>query len=318
MKNFALIGAAGYIAPRHLRAIKDTGNELLAAMDKADNVGILDSFFPEASFFTEFEQFERHIDLLKARGTSLDYVSVASPNYLHDSHIRFALRSGADAICEKPLVLSASHAEALMEVEAATGRRVFTIFQLRLHPALIALRERLHAEIAERPSVRYAVDLTYITGRGFWYFASWKGDVAKAGGIASNIGIHFFDMLLWLFGEPEEVDVTLRGLDVASGSMCFANADVKWFLSVNTDHLPESSKAAGKRTYRSINIGAEELEFSEGFTELHTASYEAVLRGEGFGLDAALPSLRLVERIRNASPSRNAVNMHSFATAILR
>lgn len=317
MKNFALIGAAGYIAPRHLRAIKDTGNRLLAAVDKADNVGILDSFFPEANFFTEFEQFERHIDLLRARGTSLDYVSVASPNYLHDSHIRFALRSGADAICEKPLVLSASHAEALMEVEAATGRRVFTILQLRLHPALIALRDRLRAEIANRPDTRYPVDLTYITSRGPWYFTSWKGDVAKAGGIASNIGIHFFDMLLWLFGEPDEVNVSLMESDVASGSIRFPNADVKWFLSINADHLPESAKMEGKRTYRNVNVNGEEVEFSDGFTELHTASYEAVLKGEGFGLDAALPSLRLVERIRQASPSRDVANAHPFASKLV-
>ncbi len=318
MKNFALIGAAGYIAPRHLRALKDTGNGLLAAVDKADNVGILDSYFPEAAFFTEFEQFERHIDLLRARGTSLDYVSVASPNYLHDSHIRFALRSGADAICEKPVVLQASHAEALMELEAATGRRIFTILQLRLHPALIALRNRLRAEIADRPNERYPVELTYITSRGPWYFASWKGDVAKAGGIASNIGIHFFDMLLWLFGEPQDVDVTLFGPDTASGSMRFANADVKWFLSVNANNLPESAKTAGKRTYRNINIGGEEVEFSDGFTELHTASYEAVLRGEGFGLDAALPSLKLVDRIREADPTLHSLGAHPFAAAILK
>lgn len=318
MKNFALIGAAGYIAPRHLRAIKETGNELLAAVDKADNVGILDSFFPQTSFFTEFEQFERHIDVLRGRGTKLDYVSIASPNYLHDSHIRFALRSGADAICEKPLVLSASDAEALMAVEAETGQRVFTIFQLRLHPALIALRERISAEIATNPDVRYGVDLTYITSRGSWYFASWKGDVAKSGGIASNIGIHFFDMLLWLFGEPEAVDVTLFGTDVGSGSIRFANADVKWFLSVNADHLPDSAKLAGQRTYRNINIGGEEVEFSEGFTELHTASYEAVLGGKGFGLDIALPSLKLVERIRQTKPSGNVANAHPFAAAILQ
>lgn len=317
MKNFALIGAAGYIAPRHLRAIKDSGNNLLAAVDRTDNVGILDSFFPDAMFFTEFENFERQIDIFREAGTSLDYVSIASPNYLHDSHIRFALRAGADAICEKPLVLSARHGEQLMAIEAATGRRVYTILQLRLHPALIALRERVHAQIAADSSKHFEVDLTYLTSRGSWYLASWKGDNAKSGGIAANIGIHFFDMLCWLFGAPETIGVNLFARDAAAGTIRFGNAAVRWFLSVNANYLPEDVRQAGQRTYRSITIDGEAVEFSEGFTELHTESYRHALGGQGFGIADALTSIRMVEELTAMTPTGNTPGAHPFVARVL-
>lgn len=317
MKNFGLVGAAGYIAPRHLRAIKDNNGQLLAAVDRADNVGILDSFFPSARFFTEFERFEREIDVLRAAGQPLDYVSICSPNYLHDAHIRFALRSGADAICEKPLVLSAADAERLLDLERQTGRRVYTILQLRLHPALIALRERVAARIAAEPDYVFDVDLTYLTSRGNWYMASWKGDNAKSGGIAANIGIHFFDMLCWFFGTPRDVALHLFQPDAAAGTIQFANARARWFLSVNADYLPADVKAAGQRTYRSITIGGEAVEFSEGFTELHTASYAHILRGEGFGVAEAITSIRMVEELSAMTPLGRHPDGHPFVGTVL-
>lgn len=317
MKNFALIGAAGYIAPRHLRAIKDSSNSLLAAVDKTDNVGILDSYFPNALFFTEFEQFERQIEIFSHSGISLDFVSIASPNYLHDSHIRFALRAGADAICEKPLVLSAEHGEQLLALENATGRKVYTILQLRLHPALIALRERVHAQIAADSNVHFDVDLTYLTSRGAWYLASWKGDRAKSGGIAANIGIHFFDMLCWLFGVPTKKGVHLFQADAAAGTIEFPNASVRWFLSVNSNYLPEDVRQAGQRTYRSITINNEEIEFSEGFTELHTESYRQIIGGKGFGIADALTSIRMVEQLSAMTPVGNSVEAHPFVARVL-
>jgi len=296
-KNFALIGVAGYIAPRHLQAIKETGNHLLAALDKSDTVGLLDSYFPHADFFTEFERFDRHLDKLKRKGTKIEYVSICSPNYLHDSHIRFALRHGADAICEKPLVLNPWNVDALVEIEKETGKKVNTILQLRLHPSIIALRKKVQEG---PPDKIYDVDLRYITSRGNWYQISWKGDVSKSGGIATNIGIHFFDMLLWIFGPVKQVDTKILEKDLASGYIALERARVNWFLSINADHLPETVKKAGKRTYRSLTMEGNEVEFSEGFTDLHTLSYQEILKGKGFGLEDARPSIDLVHAIRNA------------------
>jgi UDP-N-acetyl-2-amino-2-deoxyglucuronate dehydrogenase len=297
MKNFALIGAAGFIAPRHLKAIKETGNNLVAAMDKFDSVGIIDSYFPHADFFTEFERFDRHIDKLRRQGHKVDYVSICSPNYLHDSHIRFALRQQADAICEKPLVLNPWNVDALAEIEKETGRKIFTILQLRLHPSIIKLREEV---LAGDPNKIYDVDLTYITSRGKWYHHSWKGEEQKSGGIATNIGIHFFDMLLWIFGDVKDTKLEKYELDHASGFIKLARANVHWSLSINEDHLPESVKTQGKRTYRSLQMNSREIEFSDGFTGLHTTSYQEILKGKGFGLQEARPSIELAFRIRNS------------------
>jgi len=300
MKRFALIGAAGFIAPRHFKAIKETGHNLLAALDKHDNVGVLDSYFPEADFFTEFERFDRHLDKLKRKGQKIEYLSICSPNYLHDSHIRFALRYGAHAICEKPLVLNPWNLDALAEIENETGGKVFTILQLRLHPAIIALRESILRGPADKI---YEVDLNYITSRGNWYQSSWKGDNSKAGGIATNIGIHFFDMLIWIFGGIKEVRVNQLEPDHASGFLELERARVKWFLSINFDHLPEDVKRNNKRTFRSLMLEGKEIEFSEGFTDLHTKSYSEILQGSGFGLEEARPSVDLVYRIRNTKIS---------------
>jgi len=314
--NFALIGAAGYIAPRHLKAIKETGNALVAALDANDTVGILDSFFPEARFFTEFERFDRYVDLLGRKGTPLDYVSIASPNYLHDSHIRFALRVGANAICEKPLVVNPWNAEGLLQVEEESGKKVFTILQLRLHPSIIALRERVAQERAANPGARFEVDLTYITSRGAWYFASWKGDERKSGGIAPNIGIHFFDMLTWVFGTVEESELTFLRDDVGCGVLRFKDATVRWFLSVNPAHLPDHVTAKGQRTFRSITMAGEEIEFSDGFTDLHTESYRHILSGKGFGIADALPSVQLAYDIRQAKPKGVTSDSHPFAARV--
>lgn len=297
MKNFVLIGAGGYIAPRHMKAIKDTGNNLLAALDKHDSVGILDSYFPQADFFTEFERFDRHIEKLRRQGTHTDYVTVCSPNYLHDAHIRFGLRIGADVICEKPLVLNPWNVEALMEIEKETQRNVYTILQLRLHPAVIALREKIQQGPAGK---KYEINLHYITSRGHWYHTSWKGDIQKSGGIATNIGVHFFDMLLWIFGDLQESVVTEHSAEKAAGRLELEKATVNWFLSIDAETLPEEAKKAGKRTYRSLKVDGEEFEFSEGFTELHTVSYEAILKGKGFRMEETLPSIRLVHQIRNS------------------
>ena len=317
MKNFALIGAAGYIAPRHMKAIKETGNTLVAALDMNDSVGILDSYFPDARFFTEFERFDRHVELLRRSGTQLDFVSVTSPNYLHDSHIRFALRVGARAICEKPLVVNPWNVEGLKVVEAETGLKVYSILQLRLHPSIIALRERVQERIRSEPDARFDVDLTYITSRGAWYFASWKGEERKSGGIVANIGVHFYDMLLWIFGQPTDNRVTLLNEDAASGIVDFKNATVRWFLSVNEQHLPDAIREKGQRTYRSITFDGEEIEFSEGFTDLHTESYRHILGGGGFGLDDALPSIELVHDIREAKTLGLTDDAHPFAGRVL-
>ena len=298
MKNFALIGAGGYIAPRHMKAIKDTGNTLLAALDKHDSVGILDSYFPDADFFTEFERFDRHLEKLKRQGTKTDYVSVCSPNYLHDAHIRFGLRIGANVICEKPVVLNPWNIDALLEIEKETGRNIYTILQLRLHPAIIALKEKIAAGPADK---KYAINLQYITSRGHWYHASWKGDVHKSGGIATNIGVHFFDMLMWVFGEVKENNVTSHTAETASGNLVLEKATVNWMLSIDANTLPEAVKAAGKRTYRTLDIDGEAFEFSEGFTELHTKSYEEILAGRGFPVSETKAAIQLVHEIRNTA-----------------
>ena len=296
MKNFALIGAAGYIAPRHLKAIKDTNNTLIAALDKFDSVGIMDSYFPKADFFVEFERFDRHIEKLRRNGTQLDYVSICTPNYLHDAHIRMALRSGADAICEKPLVLNPWNVDALQDIERESGKKIHTILQLRLHPSIIALKKKIDESPAD---TKYDVDLTYITSRGKWYDISWKGDESKSGGIATNIGIHFFDMLAWLFGGVQENLVHLREKDKSAGYLEFEKARVRWYLSIDENSLPKNIREIGQRTYRSITINGEELEFSTGFTELHTKSYFQILKGEGFGLVDAKESIKIAQKIRN-------------------
>jgi UDP-N-acetyl-2-amino-2-deoxyglucuronate dehydrogenase len=295
MKNFALIGVAGYIAPRHLQAIRDTGNQLLAALDKSDTVGVMDSYFPEADFFTEFERFDRHLDKLKRTGKKIDFVSICSPNYLHDAHIRFALRLGANAICEKPLVLNPWNVDAIAQIEKETGRKVFNILQLRHHPAIMGLRELVLAGPKDKI---YDVNLTYMTSRGNWYHISWKGDESRSGGITTNIGIHFFDMLIWVFGPVEGIEVFELKADSASGFIQLQRARVKWKLSINYMDIPEAIRAAGKRTYRSLTMDGKEIEFSDGFTELHTRTYEAILTGKGFGLEDARPSIDLAYRIR--------------------
>jgi UDP-N-acetyl-2-amino-2-deoxyglucuronate dehydrogenase len=296
MKNFILIGAGGYIAPRHMKAIKDTGNNMLAAIDRHDSVGILDSYFPEADFFVEFERFDRHIDKLKRQGHNLDFVSVCSPNYLHDSHIRFGLKNGADVICEKPIVLNPWNIDALMEMEKETGKNIYTILQLRLHPAIIALKEKIAKDTTGK---KYQIKLKYITSRGNWYNTSWKGDENKSGGVATNIGVHFFDMLMWIFGEVEHNDVFEHGSQTASGKLTLQKANVEWMLSIDANTLPAEAVNAGKRTFRVLDIDGEAFEFSEGFTELHTKSYEEILNGNGFRIAETKRAIQLVHDIRN-------------------
>lgn len=308
IKRFALIGAGGYVAPRHLKAIRDTGNQLVAAYDPTDSVGILDSYFPETDFFTEFERFDRHVEKLKRAGQAVDFVSICSPNYLHDAHIRFGLRNGADVICEKPLVLNPWNAEALKTNEMESGKRVFTILQLRLHPAIIALKKQVESDISGK---KHQVDLTYITSRGHWYYTSWKGDVQKSGGIATNIGIHFFDMLGWVFGPMQQNIVHQHTHDRAAGVLEFEKAKVRWFLSINAATLPAA--AVGKRTFRAITVDGESVEFSEGFTDLHTLSYQAIFAGQGFGLEDALPAIQLAHDIRNAHPEGLIGDYHPLA-----
>ncbi|KAA1247133.1 Gfo/Idh/MocA family protein [Aquimarina sp. RZ0] len=313
-KNFAIMGVGGYIAPRHLKAIKDTENNLIAALDRFDSVGVIDSYFPDSDFFVEFERFDRHIEKLKRRkNIQLDYVSICTPNYLHDSHIRMALRRGASAICEKPLVLNPWNIDALEEIEKESEGSVNTILQLRLHPSIIALKEK----VDKGPNDKiYDFDLTYLTSRGNWYHASWKGDVSKSGGIATNIGVHFYDMLSWVFGEVKENRVHLLTEDSASGYLEFEKARVRWFLSINYENIPEDVKLQGKRTYRSITIDGEEIEFSTGFTELHTRSYEGILKGGGFGLTDAKTSIQIVHDIRNAEISTLQNDYHPFVKKI--
>lgn len=297
-KNFGLIGAAGYIAPRHLKAIKETGNRLIAALDPKDSVGIIDSYFPEADFFIEPERFDRFLDKNRRKNENkVDYVSICSPNYLHDAHIRMALRNDAHAICEKPIVLNPWNIDALQEIERETGKRIYTILQLRLHPAIIALKQKIDAAPAD---AFYDIDLNYITSRGHWYFISWKGAIEKSGGIATNIGVHFFDMLTWIFGNPVSNEVEVNREDHAKGTLMLQKARVSWFLSVNEKHLPNEIREKGQRTYRSILLDGQEIEFSEGFTDLHTRSYQHILEGNGFGLEEARQSIEIVHAIRMA------------------
>ncbi|MEJ5220057.1 Gfo/Idh/MocA family oxidoreductase [Cognatishimia sp. D5M38] len=310
MKRFALIGAAGYIAPRHMGAIRSTQNDLVAALDPNDSVGIIDSHFPEADFFTEFERFDRHLDKLRRNGNGVDYVSICSPNYLHDSHMRFALRSGADAICEKPLVLNPWNIDGLTEIEKDTGRKVNTILQLRVHPAITELRERILREPKDK---KHEVDLTYITSRGHWYLQSWKGAEKKSGGIATNIGVHFFDMLHFIFGELQENKVHLAEDTRAAGYLEYEHARVRWFLSIDINDVPSSVRAAGQRTFRSITVDGHEIEFSGGFTDLHTRSYEEILAGRGFGLEENRVAIETVSHIRNAE-ARSGGEQHPFVS----
>ncbi len=313
-KTFAIIGVGGYIAGRHLKAIKDTGNLLLASLDPADSVGIIDNFFPDSHFFVEFERFDRHIDKLRRSGIRTDYVSICSPNYLHDSHIRFALRSGAHAICEKPLVLNPWNVEPLREIEEEFGKKIYNILQLRLHPSLASLKKK----IEENPGNRvHDIDLTYITSRGSWYYTSWKGNIQKSGGITTNIGIHFFDMLTWIFGKLLHLTVHLLEPNKASGYMELEKARVRWYLSIDYNDLPDAAKEKGMRTYRSILIDNQEIEFSEGFTDLHTQSYKEILAGKGFGLKEAEPSIEMVHQIRNSNPVGLKGDYHKLCKKVL-
>ena len=299
-KNFAVIGVGGYVAPRHLRAIRDTGNRLVAAVDPKDSVGILDQYSFEVKFFTEIERFDRHLEKLR-RGPEAErihYISVCSPNYLHDAHCRLALRVGADVICEKPLVINPWNFDALEELEAETRRRIHTVLQLRLHPELIRLKQSLQEEGGE-----HDVMLTYITSRGPWYHVSWKGQHDKSGGVATNIGVHFFDLLLWLFGPVADLRVYQADNSRMSGFIELEHARVRWFLSVDAQDLPTQARAAGKTTYRSITVDGREVEFSEGFTDLHTRVYEETLAGRGFGIAEARPSIELTYAIRTAPVS---------------
>lgn len=312
MKNFALLGAAGFIAPRHMAAIKATGNRLVAAMDPSDSVGIIDSFFPQSAFFREFERFDRHIDKLRRSGTGrVDYVSICSPNYLHDSHVRFALRSQADAICEKPLVINPWNIDGLLEAEAESGRKVNTILQLRVHPDIVALKQRIEAEAPS--AAKHEVDLTYVTARGRWYLHSWKGDGRKSGGIATNIGIHFFDMLNHVFGALQDSRVHVYEPTRAGGFLEYRRARVRWFLSVDEDDVPQAPREAGQRTFRSITVDGEEIEFSGGFTDLHTRSYEMILAGQGFDLESSRCAIETVAAIRTATPLGATADCHPLA-----
>ena len=313
-KNFGLIGAAGYIAPRHLKAIKETGNNLLAALDPFDSVGIMDSYFPDAAFFTEPERFDRHLDKLR-RGNNghIQFVSICSPNYLHDSHIRMALRNQADAICEKPIVLNPWNMDALKVIENETGKKIYTILQLRLHKSIIELKEKI--EKGSKDQI-HDVDLTYITSRGAWYHRSWKGDVEKSGGVATNIGVHFFDMLTWIFGEAKQSVVHVNQADSAAGFLQLEKARVRWFLSINSGNLPKEALESKKTTYRSITVDGTEIEFSDGFTDLHTMSYKNILNGTGFGLSDARQSIMVVENIRNLKPVGRIGEFHPLVNKL--
>lgn len=310
MKNFALIGVGGYIAPRHLKAIKETGNNLAAAYDICDSVGIMDSFFPNAAFFTQQELFDRHCSKLINSQDAIEMLTVCSPNYLHDAHIRYGLRLGADVICEKPVVLNPWNIDALMEIERQTGHKVYNILQLRLHDSIIALKKKIDNGPKDKI---YDVDLTYITGRGNWYYASWKGDVHKSGGIATNIGVHFYDMLQWIFGPVKENIVHIMSHDRVAGYLGLAKARVRYFLSINPDTLPENAVQGEKRTYRTIMIDGLEFEFSQGFTELHTKSYQEILAGRGFRISEARNCIEIVSAIRNATPIGLKGDYHPMA-----
>ena len=317
VKNFALIGASGYIAPRHMKAIKETDNNLVVAMDPYDGIGIMDSHFPQADFFTEFERFDHFVSQVKGTDRAVDIVSICTPNYLHLPHMSWALRHGADAICEKPLVLNPEDIDTLKKIENETGNRIYNILQLRLHSSIVALKEKISKEIAENPDKIYEIDLTYLTSRGKWYFESWKGDPNKSGQLASNIGVHFYDMLSWIFGEVEENIVHLKTADASAGYFKLKNARVRWFLSVNYDYIPETIRSTGLRTYRSITVDGDEIEFSGGFTDLHTRSYEEILAGNGFGLDEARNSIEIVSTIRAAEPVGLDGEYHPFCKLVV-
>jgi len=314
-KHFAVIGVAGYIASRHVKAIKDTGNILVAALDKFDSVGFIDSYFPGADFFVEYERFDRHIDKLRRAGTQIDYVSICSPNYLHDSHIRFALKSGANAICEKPVVLNPWNIDGLLDFESQTGKKVYNVLQLRYHPSIIDLKKKIENE---NSGESYDIELSYITSRGKWYHYSWKGDVEKSGGVATNIGVHFFDMLTWIFGNVRENVVQILQPDKAAGYLVLEKARVKWFLSLDYDDIPQKIREKGQRTFRSITINGEELEFSSGFGDLHTETYKQILAGNGFGLNDARNSIETVYTIRNTQPVGLKGDYHPLAQKILK
>lgn len=309
VKNFALTGVSGYVAPRHLKAIKETGNRLVAAVDPHDSTGILDSYFEDVRFFSEFERFDRHVEMLRRRGDEyrVHYVSICSPNYLHDAHARFALRVGTDAICEKPLVLNPWNIDALQELELEHKQRIYTILQLRVHPSLLALKANLQKE---PPAAKKDICLTYITSRGPWYLVSWKGQPDRSGGLATNIGVHFFDLLIWLFGKVEHSEVHIASQTRTGGYIELKNARVRWFLSIDRNDLPEEIKKQGQRIFRSITINGEEIEFSGGFTDLHTIVYRETLAGRGFGLEDARPSIELVHEIRNAKEIGINENSH--------
>jgi UDP-N-acetyl-2-amino-2-deoxyglucuronate dehydrogenase len=314
-KNFAITGVAGYIAPRHLKAIKETGNRLVAAVDPHDSAGILDGYFDEVHFFAEFERFDRHIEKLRRLGEEkrVHYVSICSPNYLHDAHARFALRVGADAVCEKPVVLNPWNIKPLQELEEESGKRIYTVLQLRVHPSLIALKKELENK---PPSAKKNIELTYITSRGPWYLASWKGQLDRSGGLATNIGIHFFDLLIWLFGKVEHSEVHIATPTKTGGFLELTRARVKWFLSIDKEDLPPDCRKDNKRTHRLILLDGEEIEFSEGFTDLHTIVYKEILSGKGFGLEDALPSIVLAHDIRNAKAIGINQNSHPFLKKI--
>jgi UDP-N-acetyl-2-amino-2-deoxyglucuronate dehydrogenase len=314
VKNFAITGVAGFVAPRHLEAIRATGNRLVAACDPHDSVGLLDRYAFDVRFFTEIERFDRHLEKLR-RGPQderIDFLSICTPNYLHDAHIRMALRVGADAICEKPIVINPWNLDALQELEQETGRHVCTILQLRLHPALIALKKRI---TEDDPAHRYQVNLTYMTSRGRWYQVSWKGAKERSGGLATNIGIHFFDMLIWLFGPVRRSRVHTRDEWRTGGTLELERADVSWFMSADPGDLPFEAITGKKTTFRSITVDGEEVEFSEGFTELHTRSYEEILAGRGFGIDDARPSIELAHRVREEPltprEAASSISMHA-------
>ena len=312
-KKFALIGASGYIAPRHMQAIKETGGELIAAYDPFDSIGIMDSFFPNSKYFNEFERFERFVDKSRnSKSTKIDYISVASPNFLHDSHIRFALKNDCDVICEKPLVLNPHNIHQLIKVQNETNKKVYSILQLRLHPQIKQLKKNIEDQLSKNPNKIFDIELTYITSRGPWYDISWKGDLNKSGGIATNIGIHFFDMLSWIFGEVIDSKIFLKNARTNSGLLTLKNANIKWFLSIDKSYLPDSVLLNNSTTYRSISIEGEEIEFSNGFIDLHTESYSNILKGNGYGIEEALQSIEIVSSIRNMKVSEKTFNYHSF------
>ena len=316
MKNFALIGASGYVAPRHMSAINKTNNNLIAAFDPYDGIGVIDKYFPEANYFKEFERFDRFIDKWRYSENPIHYISITSPNYLHDAHIRFALKRNCNVICEKPLVLNPHNIDQLQLIEKETGKKINTILQLRLHPSIIKLKEKILKELSQNPKKIFEIDLTYLTSRGEWYFISWKGDQSKSGGIATNIGIHFFDMLIWIFGPIKSSIVHVKNKDTNAGILKFKNAKVRWFLSINSRYLPKKLKIENKTTFRSIKISNKEIEFSTGFKDLHLESYKNILKGNGFGINESYQSIQTVSLIRNQKITELKEDYHPYIKKI--